>query len=552
MTYRLFLFVWIFCLGACGQNHENKIDRIFEKWSQSGTPGVAVAVIKDSEIVFKKGYGLANLEYDIPVTTQTVFHIASVSKQFTAFAALLLEKEGKLSMDDDIRAFIPEIPDFGKPISLRHLATHTSGLRDQWNLLALAGWRLDDVITREQLLKLISRQQDLNFEPGEEFLYCNTGFTLLAEVVARVSGQTFAEFCSEKIFQPLAMDHTLFYDDHEKIVPNRSYSYHSDSSGYKKSVLSYANVGATSLFTTVEDLSKWAMNFSNPKVGDQAIIEKMNTLAVLNNGETFGGAMGQFIGRYNGVNEISHGGADAGYRSFFARYPDQNISVAVFSNDASFASADLAHQVADVFLEHVIPKEKVANQQIDSAETLDLHPELWTKHLGDYELKSGDILYISEENDKLFVQTPGEGTYPLTPISDTRFKLDEFNITLEFLDESNSLSQAIKVYYSENESDEGRRMELFDPKSVILTDFVGTYYSDELSTAYQFQIIDGSLVATHSRHPDIYFTPIKANLFFGDTWFFGQAEFIRGNSGQIEEMKASSGRVKNIRFRRTD
>ncbi len=552
MTYRLLLLLWIFCLGACSQNQEDAIDQIFEKWNHSDTPGVAVAVVKDGEIVFKKGYGLANLEYGIPITPGTVFHIASVSKQFTAFAALLLEKDGKLSMDDDIRSYIPEMPDFGKPISLRHLATHTSGLRDQWNLLTLAGWRLDDVITREQVLKLLYKQQDLNFDPGEEYLYCNTGFTLLAEVVARVSGQSFAEFCSERIFQPLDMDHTLFYDDHEKIVPNRAYSYHSDSSGYKKSVLSYANVGATSLFTTVEDLGKWAMNFSDPQVGDEAIIDQMNTLALLNNGETFGGAMGQFVVEYKGVKEISHGGADAGYRSFFARYPDQNLSVAVFSNDASFASANLAHQVADVFLENITPQEKAADEKTDSAEAKDLHPELWAKHLGDYELKSGDILYITEENDKLFVKAPGEGNYPLTPISDTRFKLEEFDITIEFLEESNRLSQAILVSYSDKDSEEGRRTELFDPGSVVLADFVGTYYSDELSTAYQFQVIDGNLVATHSRHPDIYFTPIKKNLFFGDTWFFGQAEFIRGSSGQIEGMKASSGRVKNIRFRKTD
>jgi len=169
-------------------------------------------------MLYKKGYGIANLEYGIPISPSTVFHIASVSKQFTVFAILLLEKEGKLSIDDDIRKYIPEVPDFGKKITLRHLASHTSGLRDQWDLLVMAGWRIDDVITKAHIMKMVSRQKALNFNPGEEYLYCNTGFTLLAEVVSRISGRTFAEFTKSNIFEPLLMSSTLFYDDHEKIV----------------------------------------------------------------------------------------------------------------------------------------------------------------------------------------------------------------------------------------------------------------------------------------------------------------------------------------------
>ena len=237
------------------------------------------------------------------------------------FAILLLEKEGKLSIDDDIRKYIPEVPDFGKKITLRHLASHTSGLRDQWDLLVMAGWRMDDVITKAHIMKMVSRQKALNFNPGEEYLYCNTGFTLLAEVVSRVSGRTFAEFTKSNIFEPLLMSSTLFYDDHEKIVKGRAYSYKADSDGYKKSNLNYANVGATSLFTTAEDLGKWALNFASLKIGDQSIINKMNTPAILNNGKAIGYALGQSVGKYKGLNEIQHGGADAGYRSFLDRFP---------------------------------------------------------------------------------------------------------------------------------------------------------------------------------------------------------------------------------------
>lgn len=205
---------------------ELKMDSIFGDFNDINKPGASVAVVKNQKIVFKKGYGSANLEYDIPNSPSTIFHIASISKQFTVFSILLLEKEGKLSFDDDIHKYIPEVPNFGKTITLRHLASHTSGMRDQWGLLAMAGWRQDDVITKAHILKLVSQQKELNFNPGEAYMYCNTGFTLLAEVVARISGKTFAAFTEENIFKPLNMLNTLFYDDHEKIVKNRAYSYH--------------------------------------------------------------------------------------------------------------------------------------------------------------------------------------------------------------------------------------------------------------------------------------------------------------------------------------
>lgn len=549
MTSRLLFFFGILYLTACTSNSQSNVDKIFKKWNSTKTPGVAVAVVKNGEIVYKKGYGMANLEYDVPVTPKTIFHIASVSKQFTVFSVLLLEKEGKLSLDDDIRKYVPEVPDFGKTITLLNLATHTSGLRDQWNLLALAGWRLDDVITREQVLKLISAQQDLNFDPGEEFLYCNTGFTLLAEVVSRVSGQSFSVFTDERIFKPLQMDNTLFYEDHEKIVPNRAYSYYSDSIGYKKSVLSYANAGATSLFTTVEDLSLWTVNFSDSKVGDESIFKKMNTLGKLNNGETFGGAMGQFIGQYKGVEEISHGGADAGYRTYLARYPEQQLSVIVFSNDASFSSGQFAREVADLYLEIETPVEA---EKVDSLAGPKLGPEILAKYLGDYELKSGTLFYVSDRNDNLYIQASGEPEFHLKPVADNRFVIAEAEIEIEFLNEENSLTQAVRVYYSDKDTEVGKRVAPFDPSSVNLSDYLGSFYSDELSTAYIFQIKDDQLVATHSRHSDIYFDAVKKDLFRAESWFFGQAEFIRNESGEVIEMKATSGRARNIKFDKKD
>ncbi|MGE0770441.1 MAG: serine hydrolase domain-containing protein [Cyclobacteriaceae bacterium] len=335
---------------AIATDPAKRVDQIAGAMIQGDGPGASVAVMKDNQIVYSKGFGHANLEYDIHNTPQTVFHIASVSKQFVGFSIAMLADQGKVSLNDDVRKYIPELHDFGTPITLNHLVHHTSGLRDQWNLLALAGWRLDDVITQKQILRLISRQRELNFQPGEEMLYCNTGFTLLAEVVSRVTGQPFPEWTKENIFKPLEMNNTLFYDDHEKVVSNRAYSYYKQDSVYKKAVLSYANVGATSLFTTVEDLSKWAMNFETMKVGNQNVMDMMEERFVLNNGDTINYALGQGIGKYKGLKTVSHGGSDAGYRTFLLRFPEQHFSVAVFSNLGSFSPGGLSFAIADAYL----------------------------------------------------------------------------------------------------------------------------------------------------------------------------------------------------------
>ena len=438
-----------------------KVDKIFKEWDKPNTPGATLAIVKDGQVLYRKGYGMANLEYAIPNTPSTVFHIASISKQFTAFAILLLERDGRVSMDDDIRKYIPEVPDFGKKITLQHLATHTSGLRDQWNLLALAGWRLDDVITKEHVMKLVHSQKELNFEPGEEYLYCNTGFTLLAEVVARVTGESFAKYTEENIFEPLGMNKTLFYDDHEKIVKNRAYSYYNDDGTLKKSILSYANVGATSLFTTVEDLSIWSRNFEYPTVGNRAIITKMNTPQILNNGKTISYALGQSISVYNGLNCISHSGADAGFRSSLLRFPDQDFSVMAFGNFANFEATRITKAIADIYLEEDFTvKEKIVNARKNSKKT----------------------------------------KYPSRT------------------------------------------------KQVNLEEYIGEFFSEELSTTYKFILRGDRLVAEHSRLDNITLHHLNKDAFDANAWFFKDINFTRNADNEISGFKVSSGRVRNLKF----
>lgn len=532
-----------------GVTPQKQIDQLFTAFNAS-TPGAAVAVAKDGKIIFKKGYGSADLEYNIPITPSTVFHIASLSKQFTAFSILLLEGEGKLSINDDVRKYIPEVPDFGKVITLNELMHHTSGLRDQWDLLAMAGWRLDDIITKPQVLRLVSQQKDLNFNPGDEFLYCNTGFTLLAEVVARVSGQTFPEFTRTHIFEPLKMNSTLFYDDCEKIVKNRAYSYHADSTGLKKSILSYSVTGATSLFTTVEDLSLWAMNFENPVVGKD-IIGKMNMRGILNKGDTTGYAMGQGIGIYKGLRFNAHDGADAGYRTSLFRFPDQKFSVNVLSNYASFNPSRMATSIADIYLKDKEiaekPKKDDENKSEANSSSIKIDHDTLVAYCGKYQLEPDFVATISLDGDKLMAEAPGLTKTLMKPVSTTTFEVEAAQATVTFIKDESGKVTKVKTsmngqeYYSLKLPD-------FDPAKVNLSEYAGEYYSSELSTTYSFVVESGKLMAKQFRTGEVHLALVKPDQFSGDQWYFGNIEFTRDNNNIINGCKVSTGRVRNLKF----
>ncbi|MDA1191015.1 MAG: serine hydrolase, partial [Candidatus Poribacteria bacterium] len=336
-------------------NHQ--VDALFSEWDRWDSPGASIAVIRDGEIVYKRGYGSANLEYNVAITPSTIFHVASVSKQFTCFSVLMLQQDGKLSVDDDIRHYVPETPDFGTTITLRHVMNHTSGIRDQWQLHWLSGGRLDDVVTQKRLLNLIAGQRELNFPPGDQYAYCNSGYTLLAEVVARVGGASFHDWTRDRLFKPLGMSNTQFYDDHERIVPNRAYSYGTVEGGFKKRVLSFANVGATSLFTTVEDLAKWIANFETGEVGGKAVVEALQEQGVLNDGTTLNYAMGVTVNEHRGVRMIGHSGGDAGFASQLDWYPEHRLGVVVLANLQNVSPGLRARQIADLYLADALEPE---------------------------------------------------------------------------------------------------------------------------------------------------------------------------------------------------
>jgi CubicO group peptidase (beta-lactamase class C family) len=330
-----------------------KVDELFKRWNLPQSPGAAVLVIHGGRVVHAKGYGMANLEHRVPIRPDTVFDIASVSKQFAAMAVALLEADGRISLDDDIRRHVREVPDFGRTITLRHLVHHTSGIRDWPGTLSLAGWNFQDVVSFNQILRMAYHQRELNFVPGDEYTYSNTGYNLLAEVVARVSGKSFREFCDERIFRPLAMTDTHFHDDHTEVVPNSAHSYRPGGDGKVRHVVSSLTaLGSSSLFTTVDDLAKWIDNFHSqaPKVGTRALIARLHERGRLNSGTPIAYAFGQSVGEYRGLRTVSHTGSWAGYRSVLERIPDERFAVAILANTADMNPSQLARQIGEIYL----------------------------------------------------------------------------------------------------------------------------------------------------------------------------------------------------------
>lgn len=329
-----------------------KVDRIFAAWDKPDSPGCALGVLRDGRFVYERGYGMANLDYDIPNSPKYVYYVGSDSKQFTAASIALLVLDGKIRLDDDIRKYIPEMPDYGTPITINHLLHHTSGIRDIYTLMSLGGMRIEDVFSDSEEIALIARQKELNFKPGDDYLYSNSGYFLLAEIVKRVTGKSLREFADERIFKPLGMTHTHFHDDPGHVMKWRAMSYEPDGrGGYRISYLqNFDKIGAGGLYTSVEDLRRWDENYYTHQVGGDAMQQLIHTRGVLNNGDTITYAFGNNVTTYRGLRVDEHGGSLMGYKAEILRFPEQHFSVLATCNLGSINPGPLAEQVADVYL----------------------------------------------------------------------------------------------------------------------------------------------------------------------------------------------------------
>lgn len=402
-----------------------RVDEVFARWN-AGTPGCAVGVGIGGKSVLQRAYGMADLEHDVRNTPDTIFEAGSVSKQFTAAAVLLLAKDGKLSLDDPVRKYIPELPDYGPPLLIRHILHHTSGLRDWGEVAAIAGWpRGTRVHTHAHVLDIVSRQRALNFTPGNQYSYSNTGYNLAVIIVSRVGGKPFAEFTEERIFKPLAMTHTSWRDDFTRIVKHRAIAYAQDRDGRFHMDMPFENVhGNGGLLTTVGDLLKWNENFVVPKVGNAAFLREQQETGTFNDGTPQSYALGLGIGEHRGVREVSHSGATAGYRAYLARYPDQQVSVAVLCNASSAAPTEYAHKLADMYLGDAVknaPAETAPAPRTHAQDTF--HPSAadLAAFVGTYASDEAETTFtVAVNGDSLTLKRRPDTTITLRPtVTDT-------------------------------------------------------------------------------------------------------------------------------------
>ncbi len=512
---------------------ERKVGQVFAAYDKPDSPGCALGVVRDGEFVYKKGYGTASLELGVPITPESVFYMGSVSKQFTAASVVLAAEQGFLSLDDDIRKYVPEIPFYGKPITLREMLHHTSGFRDVLGLLLLAGRPFEDIHATAELLDLLSRQTALNYQPGEEFLYSNTNYFLMSVVIHRATGKTLTQFADENIFKPLGMTHTRFYEDHSVVIPGRIPAYEPLPGGGFRIDWStnFDKVGDGGLLSSVDDLLLWDRNFYVNKLGKGTLLKEMQTQGVLNNGKQIEYALGLFISKYRGLPIVEHGGALFGYRTELLRFPQQKFSVITLCNVGTSNPGRLSYQVVDLYLDGQLSPEPTASAVLN----IDARPFAgWYRNL-----ESHSVLEISASKEGVgafgtlfkprdathFVATPGP------EIAFDRQSNDGMRLALNFKDSAPQIFE---------------RYEPLKASAENLAQYAGEFTSAELDARYRFAMKDGKLtLATNWQEPAV-LEPTIRDEFQGP---FGTAiVFRRDAAGHITGCDLFAGRVRNISF----
>ena len=388
------------------------VDAVFADFTDLPVPGCALGVVRDGELVYGRGYGMANLEHDIPITTESVFRTGSVSKQFTAAVVAIAAMEGHLSLEDPLRKWIPELPDYGQPLTIRHALNHTSGLRDYLTLMRLRGLRGDDFYTGEELIAVQVRQEELNFAPGSEYLYSNSGYFLLTEAVARAVGKPFKEYAEEIVFGPLGMTHSHFHDDHNHIVPLRADGYAPlPEGGFRTSMTTLDMIGDGGVYTSIDDMVYWvnALATDGLRPGLTAMLE---TRGVLTSGEQIDYAMGQTHGEYRGLATVGHGGSFVGFRANVLRFPSERTSIITLCNRADGDPSSRARAVADVVLaDRLGPR---ASERVRSAGSRGDAPTTSpgtdpSQYVGTYHSPELDVDYDFMEVDGALIVRAGAG-----------------------------------------------------------------------------------------------------------------------------------------------
>ena len=510
-------------------------ERAFEKAAKTNpmpAPGCAVGVSLDGQSVFEKAFGLAEMEHNIPNTPQTIFESGSVAKQFTAAALVLLQQDGKLKLDDPVRKYIPELPDYGKPVTIRHILTHTAGLRDWGSVMSLTGaGRGDRVVTQPIALDVIYRQKALDFEPGAEYSYSNSGYQLAAELVERVSGKKFGEFVGERIFKPLGMTNSSWRENYRKLVPNRAQGYSkSGPNGPWMLNMPIMNVvGNGGMLTTVGDWLKWNAALEAKTFGEQ-FIREMETQGVLNDGRKISYALGLDVGSYKGIKEIAHSGGTAGYQTYLARFPEKKLSVAALCNGGPPFSGDIVYSVLDeIFGPFPTPA------QTEGAKVAEEHLKKYVGTWRNEKTRNANTIAVDKGELKL-------NGGPLRPMADGTFQLGERKVIFSSKEGGPLVSEIF------NNDGSVTRMVLeptWTPTAADLASFTGDWYSDEAAVTASFTVEGDNAFIVVKPTIKLPLRPAYKDAFSGPGYIIW---FTRDSSGKIDKMHVGGSRMRDMPF----
>lgn len=537
-----------------------RVDQIFAEYG-AGSPGCALGVVRDGGLIYSKGYGLANLEHSLPLTPQTAIEIGSVAKQFTATAILLLAQDGKLSLDDNIRKFIPEMPDYGTPITLRHLLHHTSGIRDYINLLIFGGLNFEDVATKEESLAAITRQKALNFRPGDDHNYSNSGYFLLSVTVERVSGKSMRDFAQERIFGPLGMTNTQYLDDHTLVVPRRASSYlPKPDGGFRHESSNWEQTGDGGIQTTVEDLAKWDQNFYDPKIGGSALLEQLQTPGVLNSGEKIDYARGLVVDEYRGLRRVAHNGGWVAFAAEMIRFPDERFSVITLCNVGNTNPSALALQVADLYLaDRMKPADPVpaapAPTTAPSAAPTTAAQAPPAIDLSSYpgtflDQATNQVRRVYLKEGKLFYERQPGNESELAPLGKDRFTMVGAPGVVEVHFSTNAQGVREMRIPAAPGNPVLQAVEPASPSAEARAGLAGTYFSEELDVTYTFAVEEGNLVLRRSnRLPALPLKPAFADAYSSPG--VGLIRFVRNAEKKVTGFTINAGRIRNLGFTRT-
>jgi len=538
--------VWPLGRDATAQTVDvpSRVDQLFASFNRTDAPGCAVGAAVGGKVVLTRAYGMADLEQDRPVTTGTLFEPGSIAKQFTAMAVLLLAKEGKLSLDDPVQKYLPEIPEYGKRMTIRHMLTHTSGLRDWGHVAAVAGWpRTTRMYRQAHALDIQSRQKSLNFDPGAEYSYTNSGFTMAAIIVSRVSDEPFTRFTRRRLLEPLGMTHTLWRDDYGRVVERRASAYMPAPGGSWQAQMPFEeNYGHGGLLTTVEDLLAWNENYIHARVGGPEAIEQMTRRGRLNDGREIDYGLGLNVTKWRGVREVSHGGGTASYRASLVLFPDQKVSVAVLCNGATANAAGLAHSVAELYLGGALLPAAPAVTFATNRTALERRTGVY------FNRHTNTIVRLVLDGDRLRwnVTEPSFNEVSvgpaLTPVSDSAFLYGGTERRVEFSGEGD-----MRVVSPNGDVELYERQQAVTPSSRDLAAYEGLYRTDEAETEVVAKVENGGLVLR--QRPDIVFTlqPAFADAFTSE---LGNIVFRRDSAGRVEGFSLGAPRIYDLRFAR--